>query len=187
MAVKKPALFKISFIGSIVIMCLILLGGLTVFLMPHFGWMIDGVRSESMSPTITRGTLVISRPVLPDNLTLGDIIIFRGESAKESYVCHRIIGITRNSPLNFITQGDANAARDPKPVPSNNVLGEVAWHIPVLGFAAIFIKTPLGFIVSVIIPGFTIAFMCLSSLRSELIQKKKGALHDVPEVLAPQK
>jgi|GEM_PF-5855078 len=155
------------------VFCLILLGGVAIYMAPHLGWVADGVRSSSMSPVITRGTLVIAKPVRSDSIALGDIIIFRNGSARDNYVCHRVVGVTKSSPLIFYTKGDAQAYQDTEPVLAQNVLAKVVAHIPLIGFAAIFIKTPLGFIISIVIPGLAVAFMCLSALRSELIGKRK--------------
>ncbi|MDD5287807.1 MAG: signal peptidase I [Dehalococcoidales bacterium] len=173
MAAKTPRLYGVLYIASLAVSCLILLCGVAIHMAPHFGWLADGVRSGSMSPAITRGSLVVASPVFTGNIALGDIVIYRKDSAKENYICHRVVGISRNSPLVFYTKGDANAFTDTEPVREQNILARVAWHAPVIGFAAIFIKTPVGFLVSVIIPGLTIAALCLTTLFTELSRKKK--------------
>jgi signal peptidase I len=173
MTAMKSRLTNIAFVISLAIFSLVALAGTLVHVMPHFGWLIDGVRSGSMTPSIPRGSLVIARPVQPDSIVLGDVIIYRSDSAEENYICHRVVGITINSPLAFDTKGDAYPFADPAPVPAQNLVARVVWHSPVIGFAAIFIKTPVGFIVSVILPGVIIAFLCFTSLYSELFKKKK--------------
>lgn len=162
-----------AFTVSLVIFCLVLLAGMLVHVMPHFGWIIDGVRSGSMSPALERGSLIVAGAVSEDEIALGDIVIFRNETMTDSLICHRIIGWTLNSPLLLDTKGDANPFADPEPVRAEDVVAKVAWDVPVLGFAAIFIKTPVGFIVSVIVPGLIIAAMCVSTLYSELTGGKK--------------
>jgi signal peptidase len=159
---------------GVVLLLLILMFGFVLYLAPHLGWRIDGVRTGSMSPTITRGTLVVAAPVKPETVALNDIIIFRSTMA-ENDISHRVIGITRNSPLEFYTKGDANAVPDPERVPARNVVARVVFHAPLIGFAAMFMKTPVGFLASVVVPGITIAYIFLTMLRSELSGKKKGA------------
>ncbi len=171
---RSPGTYQGSYIVSLAIFFLLLLCGVVIYMAPHLGWMVDGVRSGSMSPTIKRGTLVVAEPVKAGNVALGDIIIFRKDATGENYVCHRVIGKTRNSPIEFQTRGDANPFPDPEPVPARNILARVIWHFPIIGFAAIFFKTPMGFIVSVVVPGFTVAFICLAALRSELKREKEG-------------
>jgi signal peptidase len=170
---KKSGVFDALHIVSLVVFSIIMLGGMLIYAAPHIGWLVDGVRSDSMTPAITRGALVIAKPEQPGNIVLNDIIVFRSDSAKENYVCHRVIGISLQSPLSFDTKGDANPFKDPEPVPARNLIAKVVSHIPVLGFAAIFIKTPLGFIVSIVVPGLVIGYICLSALFSELFKKKK--------------
>lgn len=175
MEAKTPRIYGVLYIISIILFCLILLGGVVIYSAPHLGWLVDGVATGSMSPTITRGSLVIAKPVQTNSIALGDIIIYRSNRASENNVCHRVVSISTSSPLIFRTKGDANAFWDQEQVPAQNIIAKVVWQFPVIGFAAIFIHTPVGFIVSVVVPGFTIAFLCLSALRSELSGKKKGA------------
>lgn len=170
---RKSKVIDTLHIVSLVVFSLIMLAGVLIYIAPHMEWLVDGVRSGSMTPAITRGSLVIARPEQPVNIELGDVIIFRSDTAKENYICHRVIGITLNSPPVFDTKGDANPYKDPEPVPARNLIAKVVSHIPVIGFAVIFIKTPLGFIVSIVVPGLVIGYICLSSLFSELFTKKK--------------
>jgi signal peptidase I len=173
MTAKKTAISNISFVVSLVVFCLVMLGGMLVHVMPHLGWLVDGVRSGSMSPALERGSLVIAEPVVASDIALGDIIIYSNEGMTDNFICHRVVGMTRTLPLLFDTKGDANPFTDPEPVSPENIVARVAWDVPVLGYAAIFIKTPVGFIVSIIVPGIIIALMCLSTLYSEIFGKKK--------------
>jgi len=175
MEAKASRTYGILYVISIILFCLILLGGVAIYSAPHLGWVIDGVPTRSMSPTISRGALVIAKPVQTNSIALGDIIIYRSNITPKNNICHRVVSISTSSPLIFHTKGDANAFWDPEPVPAQDIIAKVVWHFPVIGFAAIFIHTPVGFIVSVVVPGLTIAFLILSALRSELSGKKKGA------------
>ena len=177
MPVTKKLAANMSFIVSIAVFCLVMLGGMLVHVMPHLGWIIDGVRSGSMSPALERGSLVIAGPVDPSGIAIGDIVIFRNEAMTDNYICHRVIGKTLQPPLLFTTRGDANPFADPEPVPAANIIAKVNASVPVLGFAAIFIKTPVGFVVSVIVPGVIIAVMCLATIFTELFRKKSSSDH----------
>jgi len=175
MTIRENALLNVLFIASLVIFSLVMLGGMLVHVMPHFGWIIDGVRSGSMSPALERGSLIIARPVSTAEIALGDIVVFRNDNMADSYICHRVIAKTIYAPLLFDTKGDANPFPDPEPVRSENIVARVVWDMPVLGFAAIFIKTPVGFVISVIVPGIIIAIMCLSTIFSEISGNRKKA------------
>jgi signal peptidase I len=153
---------------------LLLVATAIVYFGPHFGLRIDNVLSGSMSPVLERGTLVISLPVKPETIQKGDIIVFRQIPVGERPMVHRVIDIRRNSPLQFVTKGDALANPDPLTVPALNVLGKVTYHTPLLGFIAQFLKTLPGFLLCLILPGVAIFWLCLESIRSDLPRKKTG-------------
>jgi hypothetical protein len=75
----------------------------------------------------------------------------------------------------FTTKGDANPLPEPFPVPARNVEAKVIYHVPVLGFIAIFLKTPAGFLVSVVLPGAAVAILCVKSILSEIKKRKRTA------------
>ncbi len=152
---------------------LFLTAGVVIYAAPHFGWRIDAVRSNSMAPEKKRGALVIAQPVKPESILLNDIIIFQPVGVGENLLCHRVVTIEHNSPLQFLTKGDAYAAADPYPVPAQNVAAKVIYHVPVLGYAILFLKTPVGFLVTLLIPGITVTFMCLSDIVTELRRRKR--------------
>ncbi len=172
MGVKTSRISSTLNIVGIAITALILLCGLILYVAPHLGWSIDGVRSGSMAPEIERGTLVIAQPVKPESIAVNDVIIFRPVNMGENLLVHRVIGIQNISPLWLTTKGDANPLPDPTPVPARNIKGKVIFRIPILGFVAMFFKTPVGFIVSVVLPGAALALLCLQSLSTELKRNK---------------
>ncbi|MHC1690618.1 MAG: S24/S26 family peptidase [Bacteroidales bacterium] len=70
------------------------------------------VRGNSMSPLLLDGVdTVVLHPFIPENLKIGDVILFR---YKEVFVLHRIIEIHgNNSPDGkIITKGDALEKRE---------------------------------------------------------------------------
>ena len=172
MVTRRLKIYNVLNIIGILIILLIMIMGLTLYLAPHFGWVIDGVRSNSMAPEIERGHLVIGQPVPPESIAINDIIISRPVAVGENLLVHRVIKIENNSPLFFTTKGDANPLPDPDPVPAKNVEAKVVAHTPIIGFAAIFLKTPVGFATSLALPGIIVALLLLQSISSEL--KKKG-------------
>lgn len=174
MVAKKSGIFNTLNTIGVVLILIVMLSGITLYIAPHFGWRIDGVRSGSMAPEIERGTMVIGQPVKPESIKVNDIIIFRPVNVGENLLAHRVIGIQSNSPLWFKTKGDANPLPDPFPVPARNVEARVIYHIPLLGFAAMFLKTPVGFAVSLVLPGGALALMCLQSLSGEIKRNKRS-------------
>lgn len=157
---------------GIAVMLLLMVSGVLIYAAPHFGWQADGLRSGSMSPALKRGMLVVAMPVESATIKTGDIIIYRPASSAENLICHRVIAI-ENPPLFFKTKGDALAFADPEMVPSQNVVAKVVFDVAILGYAAMFMKTPIGFLLSLAVPGLFIIVLCLSRIRSELPANRK--------------
>ncbi len=143
--------------GSVVIILLMTAAALT-FLAPRFGWSVDAIVSGSMEPELKVGAVVITRPVDAEEIRVGDIITFYSPLS-EKMTSHRVIATEGGSPFHFQTKGDANEDADPFSVPAENVVGEVCFHIPYLGYVAQFVKTPLGFLLTLCLPGLIIIVM----------------------------
>lgn len=173
MEAKKSGVDRSLYIVSLVLF-LILLSGVVLYMAPHSGWHIDGVRSGSMAPAIERGTLVVGKSVKPGAIAVNDIIIFRPVGVGENLLVHRVISIEMKSPRLFQTKGDAETKPDPYPVPAQNVIAKVLFSLPLLGYLAMFLKTPYGFVMSVVVPGLVIIAVCVYSIRRELIRMTKG-------------
>lgn len=158
---------------GIALILLLMAAGLFVYASPHFGWRVETICSGSMSPELERGTLVIARPVGPELIEAGDIIIFRPVSVGENLICHRVIDVQHNSPYQFQTKGDAEPTPDQFLVPESNVVGRVFYHQPILGYALLFSKTPAGFLMTIVVPAIVIMAMCLYNIRSEYFRIKR--------------
>ena len=160
--------------GFVVIILLITAAALT-FLAPRFGWRVDTVFSGSMEPELKVGAVVITRPVDAEEIKTGDILTFYSPLS-EQLTSHRVIAVEQGSSLHFSTKGDANEDADPFTLPPENVVGKVCFHIPYLGYVAQFVKTPLGFLLTLCLPGLIIIVMELRNiwrvLTKEDIEKK---------------
>lgn len=92
----------------------------------------------SMVPTYPPGTLVIVRPVAPEDIQIGTVITYQIESGEPDVVTHRVIAIVQpNQPgaeIKFITKGDANDAPDAEPVQPVQIRGEVWYSVPWIGW-----------------------------------------------------
>ena len=116
---------------------------------PSVGWRVDTVLSGSMEPSIATGGIVVIGPVSAADVRVGDVISF---TANNVNVCHRVIAIKEGTPRQFTTKGDANDSPDPLPVSQANLRGKVALSIPLIGRLIVFMKTPVGLFMTVIIP-----------------------------------
>jgi len=163
----------IEYLGFIVAV-LIMVSAVFTYVAPHFGWRVDAVLSGSMEPRLKVGSLVVTRPVEPEEIEVGDIIIFHPVTVGENPIAHRVIGIDQTSPLHFQTKGDANGKPDPFTVPAQNLVGKICFDIPSLGFFTEFLKTPVGFFFGMVIPGLIIIVLYITSVWRALTGDGKG-------------
>ncbi|MCL2695832.1 MAG: signal peptidase I [Clostridiales bacterium] len=127
------------------------------------------VVTGSMEPAIFGGDLVVTKTVDPAALNVKDIIAFKDGTA---VITHRIMELTEvgGEPA-FITQGDANASPDEKPVLYSQVEGIFVFRVARLGHLAMFMQTPVGMIVFVGIP--LCGFILYDIIRRRLSEKKE--------------
>ncbi|GAA4099459.1 signal peptidase I [Nocardioides kongjuensis] len=94
------------------------------------------VLTGSMRPDRPPGTLVVVRPVDPDDLAVGDVVTYQLESGEATVVTHRIVAIGNqlDGDLVLTTQGDANDVPDREPVKPVQVRGRLWYSIPYLGY-----------------------------------------------------
>jgi signal peptidase len=125
----------------------------TVFtiIAPFLGWRIDVVLSGSMEPAVQTGSVVIVRPIGPEEIRTGDIIMYSSPD-RTSLITHRVVKIEYTPGLRFVTKGDANNNSDINPIQPDQILGIVTFTIPFLGYLTQFIRTPLGFILFFLTP-----------------------------------
>ncbi len=137
-------------LGTGVIICTVLL--LLVLALPRFlGYETYNIVSDSMEPTISKGTLVLSKQIEPSELSEGDIIVFHSNGIP---VCHRVV---YNDSFNktLTTKGDANETEDPFILPYDGVIGIVEHYYPTLGLIGAYISTVSGklFIIEILTVG----------------------------------
>ena len=116
----------------------------------------------SMQPVIREGDIIIFKGVEPDEIGVGDIIIFEVPDELEEIlpprITHRVIDkITTADDVIFRTKGD-NAPLDSFEVPMGKVLGKKIVIIPYIGLIILVAKKPLGAVALVL------AFVIISGL-----------------------
>jgi len=127
---------------------------------PDFKYGLYIVKSGSMSPKISIGSIIIDKEEA--SYKKSDIITFKNDSR---VVTHRIINkVVENKKIKYKTKGDANTESDLKLVNKEDILGKVVLVVPFLGYFFIFIKTNLGIFLFVIIPAIFIIFFEIKSL-----------------------
>lgn len=94
------------------------------------------VASGSMEPALSAGDLAIVHR--EGSYQVGDVVAFWDGG---SLTTHRIVA---DGPEGFVTKGDFNNAQDALPVAPEHVAGRVVLSVPLVGGAALFLRTPAG-------------------------------------------
>ncbi|MDY0129515.1 MAG: signal peptidase I [Methanosarcina vacuolata] len=111
------------------------------------------VLSGSMTPLMLPGDMIVAKSVNSDELTVGDVVVFRGVGEKaDSLVTHRIISIQEGKERVFQTKGDANEEKDDFTVPASKVVGKLTFVIPFAGYLPEASKNKNLFFLTVILP-----------------------------------
>lgn len=80
--------------------------------------------------------LVVKGVASPDEIAVGDVIIFDYHPGRPPFV-HRVIKTPTQFEPYFVTKGDANPAPDPDPVYFDNIRGKAISAIPNLGWLSL--------------------------------------------------
>lgn len=137
---RSPVRRVASWAGGLVVIAAVALAASITILPAIVGGRTLTVLSGSMSPTISAGSVVVTKPVEPASLRVGDVITFSSQGpdalGSSHRVTHRIVAVHGSAgEVSFTTQGDANDVVDAQPVAADDVIGRVWFHIPWLGWA----------------------------------------------------
>lgn len=166
--------------GIVIVVVSILLVAF-VFIGPRFGWETHPVLSGSMEPTLKVGGLIITKPENIQDIKENDMITFNVSSGV--IVTHRVIAIeVRDGKPWFQTKGDANQDPDNDFVSSEGEeMRKVFFHVPYLGFAAVFLQRKLTFFILIAIPALILIGIFSRDLWKgirEIREKRKPAVSD---------
>ena len=150
---KKKIAGKIT-IGVLI---LILVGLGFIYFVPGYGLYL--VRSESMSPAINMGDLIITGPVNGE-VKEGDIITYE---LNGELVTHRVHSIEDS----IVTKGDAVEDPDPWTVQDSSIQGTYLFKIPYVGYATRFIQTKIGWFITIIIPAMALVIWLAKDIVKE--------------------
>lgn len=115
-----------------------------------FGYSFYYVLTESMEPEIEAGELILGQSVDPEELQVGDVVTYTGESGEMAgkIITHKIVEIREDA---IITQGVANTVADP-PIRQDQILSRYVATVPVAGTVFSVINSKFGFVFLIIIP-----------------------------------
>ena len=115
-----------------------------------FGYSFYYVLTESMEPEINSGDMILGKYTEPENLRVGDIVTYVGDTGtfKDKIITHQIIEIDGDI---VVTKGVANEDPDPA-IYSSQILSKFVATIPVAGDIFSVINSKLGFIFLIVTP-----------------------------------
>ena len=149
---------------AVVAIAVICLMGLTVgpILLPY---KVLTVLSGSMVPTIPVGGVVFDVPINAKDVKAGDIITFTRPDKQSELVTHRVITI-EDGPAGraFITRGDANNVQDAWRIPAVGTGYLYKFNIPYLGFVLVWLQSPIGRLLFLVIPAAALGLLTLYEL-----------------------
>lgn len=123
------------------------------------------VESDSMSPAISAGDLVVLSATDPTSLTEETVVTFRTQTGDGTLVTHRVVDAQESSDgIRYRTKGDANEDPDRELVAPSQVVGTVWFSIPLIGYVVMFANTDLGLFSLVIVPALLLLVSELYSL-----------------------
>gem|GEM_PF-2696522 len=133
------------------------------------------VQSGSMKPTLNVGDLIIIKEM--DDYYANDIVTFDGnlDNASQIIITHRI---TRSEIMGdktvYVTKGDYNSVEDLTKIQEKDILGKYIFKIPLIGYVINFARTPLGFILMLVVPCILIIVTEITKIRKEINLRKQA-------------
>ncbi|MBA7618288.1 hypothetical protein ES703_25609 [subsurface metagenome] len=169
---RKLAKWLVGIVLGLVVMVAIL----AILLPSIFAPGLAIVYSASMAPAMPAGSLAITEPVDPTTIEVGDIIAFNPPWDEDVTVSHRVVEILSTG---FVTKGDANEDPDPFVIPEENVIGQVSFHIPYVGYPLVeirrFASSVWGFCLLIVLPSMVIFGSAARDMNFKYSPGKKRA------------
>lgn len=130
------------------------------------------VKSGSMEPAISTGSIVVVKPQA--RYAVGDIITFGEDTGAQIPTTHRITAVQGDfSNVSYLTKGDANEDSDNVQIAQRDVVGRVVFNVPYAGYILDFAKQPIGFTLMIAIPAGIIILDELVRIGREVVGMRR--------------
>lgn len=111
----------------------------TYFVSGYFKYTAVAIASGSMSPTFTKGSVVIVKKITDkDEIKIGDIAAYEYEGRIIVHRVNRIVEI--KGETFYYTKGDANENEDNYKIEKNKIMGIVEVAIPLVGYPTVWLN-----------------------------------------------
>lgn len=138
---KKISISKILNIVVPVLFIILVLNIMTTKsdkLFEIIGYRSYAVLSGSMEPEFYPGDMVITKHKNKTDIQVNDIVTYRDNDG--IIITHRIM---EKTPEGYITKGDNNNVEDANILTEDNIIGEVKFSIPKVGYVSDFLSKPM--------------------------------------------
>ncbi len=137
------------------------------------GWLPLIVLTDSMQPVIAGGDLIICHTAEAEDILVNDVIAFFDPAGNgTSIVTHRVLEvIEKDGEISFRTKGDNNNAEDKLLVPADKLVAVYKNRIPGAGNIAMFMQSPTGLIVCVVMP--IVMLVGYDFIRRKMYERKR--------------
>ena len=144
------------------VLVLILASFAFIYFSPGYGLYL--VRSESMTPAIKMGDLIVTVPLngpINGEIKPGTIVTY---GRNKELITHRVSSIDGEA---LVTKGDAVEDPDTWPVTLSDVKGIYLFKIPYVGFATNFVQTKFGWFLAIIAPATLLVAWLVKDILKE--------------------
>ncbi len=147
----------------------ILLVGLGLMGFYPVGWRFIPTRGDSMEPTSSSGSLLIARLAAPEDIRVGDFIVFPEASQTLPFTAHRVAALlSEGGRFIALTKGDNNMGLDPERVTLDNPLPRVVLAVPWVGWF-VTLKTVCFLLAIIALLGLRIASPWVAQRRVTMV------------------
>lgn len=176
---------------SIAVLLLVVGAGTVLIVLPKVAGAIPRtVLTQSMEPTLPPGTLIVVRPVNPDQVGVGDVVTYQIESGKPDVITHRVVGIdfTPSGARTFTFKGDNNAVADAEPVKEVQIVGRLWYSVPLIGYLSLWLNGDARAVIVPVLAGLLFvfaAYMFISGIVGAVRGRRRGPDADDVAVVPP--
>lgn len=163
----------VTFLSFTTLVLIALFALLSKFNLPG-GYRFYSVLTGSMEPTLPTGSLIFIKSLKSTNdIQDGQIITFQEPGYQNRYITHRVYKINEQESGRFFeTKGDANKNPDPWTISYGMIRGIYVSHVPYLGSAFQFLRTPMGIALFVIVPVILLAIIEIRTIIEILVNDR---------------
>ena len=133
------------------------------------GFRIFNVATGSMVPVYNVGDILVSREISPEEIQVGDDIVYKGEAQDLNgrIVTHRVISVREEEgQYKIITKGIANIEEDPE-ITEDQVYGKVIYKVKTLSFISRLISNLYIFYFCIFVPIAILIFKQIKQIATE--------------------